>query len=107
MSEINMNDTFVLPVSSHKGDLFNSKNPISDTRVCKFFNMNQYQAAKAASIAINSYDANQALITKQAEQVKVLREALTDLASAVFVNDRDFLKKSIMNASKALEATKD
>lgn len=47
------------------------------------------------------------LIEKQAEQIKMLREALTDLASAVFVNDRDFLKKSIMNASKALEATKD
>lgn len=73
MSDIKMSDVFVLPVSSNKGDLFNSKNTISDTRVCKFYNMNQFGAASAAAIAINSYDSNQELITKQAEQIKLLQ----------------------------------
>ena len=73
MSDIKMSDVFVMPVSSSKGDLFNSKNPISDTRVCKFYNMNQFDAASAAAIAINSYDSNQELIAKQAEQIKLLQ----------------------------------
>jgi len=69
MSDIKMSDIFVLPVASHNGDLFNSKNPISDTRICKVYNMNQFKASKAAAHAINSHD-------KLTEQNKMLRDAI-------------------------------
>ena len=72
MSDIKMSDVFVLPVSSNKGDLFNSKNPISDTRICKFYNMNQFHASMAAAYAINSHD-------KLTEQNKMLRDALNEI----------------------------
>ncbi len=40
----------------------------------------------AAVIAINSYDANQALITKQAEQIKMLRDALEMFRPEIYYN---------------------
>ena len=107
MSEFKMSDVFVLPVSSNNGDLFNSKNPIGDTRICKFYNMNQFKASKAAAHAINSHD-------KLVEQVKLLREALVrvsewDNMSQEFRLDngsRGQQRVIVGIAEKALEATK-
>ena len=56
----------------------------------------------AAVIAINSYDDNQALIAKQAEQIKLLRSTLIDTLTVV----QGGLSSSIANGVKALEATK-
>lgn len=53
-------------------------------------------------IAINSYDASQALITKQAEQIKMLREAVILARPYLFINSVEDSK-----AEAALEATKD
>jgi len=52
-------------------------------------------------IAINSYDANQALIAKQAEQIKMLREAVILARPYLFINSVEDSK-----AEAALEATK-
>lgn len=61
-------------------------------------------------------DLSHELITKQAEQVKVLREALSGLVSISFDNEkylaerlyRDFEESSeLISAKSALEATKD
>ena len=57
----------------------------------------------AAVIAINSYDANQALIAKQAEQLKMLRSTLIDTLTVV----QGSLSSTIANGVMALEATKD
>lgn len=55
----------------------------------------------AAVIAISSYDANQALIAKQAEQIKMLREAVILARPYLFINSVEDSK-----AEAALEATK-
>ena len=60
------------------------------------------KAANYAAIAINSYDANQALIAKQAEQNKMLREAVILARPYLFINSVEDSK-----AESALEATKD
>ena len=52
-------------------------------------------------IAINSYDANQALIAKQAEQIKMLREAVILARPYLFINSVEDSK-----TEAALEATK-
>lgn len=61
-------------------------------------------------------DLNQALIAKQAEQIKMLREALSGLVSVSFDNEkylaerlyRDFEESNELTSAKlALEATKD
>lgn len=59
--------------------------------------------AENAEIAINSYNANQALISKQAEHIKVLRSTLIDTLSVV----QGGLSSTIANGVKALEATKE
>lgn len=72
---------------------------------------------------INSYDANQALITKQAEQIKVLREALEMFRPEIYYNqdgkevdvggnftiyaDGDADNEAMQKVHEALEATKD
>lgn len=95
MSEYKMSDVFVLPVSSCKGDLFNSKNPLSETRVCKFYNMNQFDAAKAAAHAINNHDR----LTAQVEELKSLLElaggmGFNTATSESSVTHRDYCKRA-------------
>lgn len=70
--ELKMSDAFVLPVSNCKGDLFHSKNPLYETRFCKFFNMNQAQAATYTAHAINTHD-------QHIERIKELERALDDM----------------------------
>jgi len=54
-------------------------------------------------IAFNSYDANQAIIAKQGEQIKMLRSTLIDTLVVV----QGSLSSTIANGVKALEATKE
>lgn len=54
-------------------------------------------------VAINSYDANQALISKQAEQIKVLREALELIVKIAEFPPVD--RAILQEANKALSAT--
>ena len=79
-----MKDVFVLPVSRHMGDLFNSKNPISDTRFCKFFSMEQCKKAEAARQAINNHDA----------LIEALRVTANELNSYIEAENKR-LKKNI------------
>lgn len=58
---------------------------------------------EAAAIAINSYDENQSLIAKQAEQIKMLRSTLIDTLTVV----QGSLSSTIANGVKVLEATKE
>ena len=63
-------------------------------------------------IAINSYDANQALIAKQAEQIKMLRDALHSMVKMVdedLLGDCDSMHAEMVftEAEAALEATKE
>ncbi len=97
MSELKMSDAFVLPVSSHKGDLFNSKNPIGDTRICKFFNMNQFESAKLAAHAINSHD-------KLVEENKRLREALVCIKNSKDTYDDTGFEEVLDEIDNAIEA---
>jgi len=55
------------------------------------------------SVAINSYDDNQALIAKQAEQLNIMRHALTEIKNTPSVRHDE----CSWMASVALEATKD
>lgn len=58
----------------------------------------------ATVIAINSYDANQALIAKQAEQIKILRKALEEIGG---YDKIDVSNRVFDIAENALEATKE
>ena len=60
------------------------------------------KAANYAAIAINSYDANQSLIAKQDEQLKIMRHALTEIKNTPSVSSDE----CSWMASVALEATK-
>lgn len=112
MGNKKMSDVFALPVSSHKGDLFNSKNPISDTRICKFFSMQQFDMAETTAMAINQHD-------KLTEEKKMLREVLANLHNTVveyFNGSYDDIEDSatvesnfndaLILAAKILEKTK-
>lgn len=92
--DIKMSDAFVLPVSRHNGDLFNSKNPITDTRFAKFFSMEQFKKAEYAAIAINNYDRLVAENERQAEQIKRLLLEKTTRANIanthVFIDSAEF-----------------
>lgn len=61
------------------------------------------KACRYTAIAINSYDANQALISKQAEQIKMLRSTLIDTLTVV----QGGLSSTIANGVNALESTKE
>lgn len=82
-----------------------------------YFTAGDKQKCHYAAIAINSYDSNQALITKQAEQIKVLREALSKVCAvnhthggSLGVCGSFYYKVSeevFKSCENALEATKD
>lgn len=62
--------------------------------------------ADFACTAIESYYTNQDLITKQAEQIKMLRKALVACKVNLSYSDDTFAGGYIELANKALEATK-
>ena len=96
---IKMDDTFILPLDfSDRGD---KGGELRENGVPIFMRGCKYKA-EAAAIAINSYDTNQALIAKQAEQNKMLREAVILAWPYLFINSVEDSK-----AESALEATKD
>ena len=96
---IKMDDTFILPLDfSDRGD---KGGELRENGVPIFMRGCKYKA-EAAAIAINSYDTNQALIAKQAEQNKMLREAVILARPYLFINSVEDSK-----AESALEATKD
>ena len=75
---------------------------------------------EAAELAISSYDASQDLITKQAEQIKMLRSVIEIAINKIDILDKDAMgighmhgvapwsirDEQLYNLSKALEATK-
>ena len=96
---IKMDDTFILPLDfSDRGD---KGGELRENGVPIFMRGCKYKA-EAAAIAINSYDTNQALRAKQAEQNKMLREAVILAWPYLFINSVEDSK-----AESALEATKD
>ena len=96
---IKMDDTFILPLDfSDRGD---KGGELRENGVPIFMRGCKYKA-EAAAIAINSYDTNQALIAKRAEQNKMLREAVILAWPYLFINSVEDSK-----AESALEATKD
>lgn len=104
MPEVKMSDVFGAGVTYDK---FNDWLISDEGESFAYFVSGYKDKCSYTAIAINSHDVNQSLITKQSEQIKVLREALTDLGKAMFINNEEALKQSIINANKALEATKD
>ena len=64
--------------------------------------------AKLVMKALTSYDTNQELIAKQAEQIKMLRDALVVAMPDIFYDENgDEDKKSMQIILSALESTKE
>jgi hypothetical protein len=83
MEQVKMSDTFTLPLSfricgDKGGELIENGFPVF-MRGCKY-------KTESAAIAINSYDKHVELIAKQAEQIKMLREALELVRPEVYYN---------------------
>lgn len=74
-----------------------------DSRCCNADNCDGVSEYDYVENAIDSYDANQALISKQAEQIKMLRSTLIDTLTVV----QGGLSSTIANGVKALEETKE
>lgn len=74
-----------------------------DSRRCNTDNCDGVSEYDYVESAIDSYDANQALIAKLAEQIKMLRHALTEIKNTPSARHDE----CSWMASVALEATKD
>lgn len=102
MNKIKMSLYFKLPAT----DLIRSLS----SNACIDSNCDGVGEYEAAELAINSYDANRDLITKQAEQIKIMRKELklsTDRLDAVWSNLGSMgAKAQADNNREALEATK-
>lgn len=72
MSELKMSSVF-------NGKVDPSDFSVSSSIVC-YQADDGVAAHEAAAEAVNSYDKNQELIAKQAEQIEILRDALTEIA---------------------------
>lgn len=104
MKQVEMWKWFKLPVDCEliiNADKTNSEHPDSISFIGHDVLTGHH--IKKVEIAINSYDANQALITQQAEQINIMRHALTEIKNTPSVSHDEC---SLM-ASVALEATKE
>ena len=98
MKQVEMWKWFKLPVDCSVVDRFDGSDAIA-VDGCELLSSHH---AEKVEIAINSYDANQALIAKQTEQIKMLREAVILARPYLFIYSVEDSK-----AEAALEATKD
>ena len=99
MKQVEMWKWFKLPVDCGVVDRFDGSDAIA-VGGCELLSSHH---AEKVEIAINSYDANQELIIKQAEQIKMLRRTLIDTLTVV----QGSMSSTIANGVKVLEATKD
>lgn len=99
MKQVEMWKWFKLPVDCSVVDRFDGSDAIA-VDGCELLSSHH---AEKVEIAINSYDDNQELITKQTEQIKMLRSTLIDTLTVV----QGGLSSTIANGVKALEETKE
>ena len=119
MRQVEMWKWFKLPVDCSVVDRFDGSDAIA-VDGCELLSSHH---AEKVEIAINSYDANQALIAKQAEQIKMLREALELFKPEIYYNqngeevdvggnftiysDGDADNEAMQKVHEVLEATKE
>lgn len=105
MKQVEMWKWFKLPVDCEllvNADKSSSSRP--DSIAFVGHNVLTGHHVEKVEIAINSYDANQSIIAKQAEQIKMLRDALNKIADWV---ENDASNRIIDITERALEATKE
>lgn len=119
MKQVEMWKWFKLPVDCEllvNADKSSSSRP--DSIAFVGHNVLTGHHVEKVEIAINSYDANQAIIAKQGEQIKMLRDALGRILSSIdeysYVNEYGFNVVEVFDithkcglGNEALEATKE